>query len=120
MFVDLTPAETSLCRREGRGEGKRKCSADDGKGKDMKSLSSRLFPVPIVLRSLAISRFNTADFYYWNTQREPLLRREIQTQSEELNLRKSRTYLKFNSLSLVRRRKSSAFGLGLILGLNIV
>ena len=53
MFVNLTPAEASLCRRGGRGEGKGKCSADDGKGKDMKRLSSGFFPVPIVPRALA-------------------------------------------------------------------
>ena len=88
VFVNLTPAEASLCRRGGRGEGKRKCSADDGKGKDMKRLSSRFFPVPIVPRALANFWFNITDFYSWNTQREPLRRREIQTQSEELNLRK--------------------------------
>ena len=60
----LSSVEASLYRREGWRDGKRKREGDDGKGKGEKAS----FP----------ARFLFFDYcyFYWDTQREPLLRRE--------------------------------------------
>ena len=60
----LSSVEASLYRREGWRDGKRKREGDDGKGKGEKA------------SFLARFLFFDYCYFYWDTQREPLLRRE--------------------------------------------
>ena len=75
----LPSAGVALYRREGWREGGRKRAGDDGKVKEAKQ-GSHLFRLPIVPRAPSIFDFW---YCYWDTQQEPLRRRELCAQRNQ-------------------------------------
>ena len=73
--LSLTPpssAEASLCRRETGEKEKESARGTMGRGKREK----RPFPLPIIPLALSAFRLQYC-YFYWDTQREPLRRREL-------------------------------------------
>ena len=73
----LASAEASLYRREA-GEREKKRAGDNGKGKE-KRLGFSLFP-----SSPARFLFFGYCYFYWDTKREPLRRREVHSLLQKL------------------------------------